>query len=323
MTPIILFSSMFLIAFAAALAAAAVMWVLQPSAVKLFDEAAPGMDASQMASSETPLIKDEDLSTIAIWSELLKRISHVGILRRWLEEAGLDWSVGRVTWSMMLSFSAAYALFWQGASLPPGFSFIGATAVGLLPLVLIRALRQRRFRQFGEQFPEALDSLARALKAGYPLSSAVELLAMEQPEPLAGEMRRLRDQWKLGVGWDQALDDLSSRVPLPEVSMFAAAVKMQNRVGGRLNDVLGRLGDSMRDNQVFESEVRSIAAHSRITGTVLTILPVGIGILLYVVNPDYVKTLFRREEGRMMLLAIVIANVAAHFFIRKLTQVRG
>ncbi len=322
MTPIILFAAMFLVAFATALAAAALAWVLQPSAVKLFDEAAPGLNPSQMASSETPLIKDEDLSTIAIWSELLKRISHVGTLRRWLEEADLDWSVGRVTWSMMLSASAAYALLWQGLSMPPGLSLLGAAGVGTLPLVLIRALRQRRFKQFGEQFPEALDALSRALKAGYPLSSAVELLAMEQPEPLATEMRRLRDQWKLGVGWDQALNELSSRVPLAEVSMFVAAVKMQNRVGGRLNDVLGRLGDSMRDNQVFESEVRSIAAHSRITGSVLTVLPVAIGILLYVVNPDYVKLLFQREEGRMMLTAVVIANIAAHFFIRKLTQVR-
>lgn len=78
----------------------------------------------------------------------------------------------------------------------------------------------------------------------------------------------------------------------------------------------------MRDNQVFESEVRSIAAHSRITGSILTVLPIAIGVLLYVVNPEYVFTLVRREEGRLMLLAVVIANVAAHLLIRKLTQVK-
>jgi tight adherence protein B len=124
------------------------------------------------------------------------------------------------------------------------------------------------------------------------------------------------------VGWDQALDDLAGRVPQAEVSMFVAAVKLQNRVGGRLNDVLSRLGESMRDNQVFESEVRSIAAHSKITGTILTILPLAIGVLMYAVNPGYVLTLFYREEGRMMLLAILAANVTAHFVIRKLAQVK-
>jgi len=205
---------------------------------------------------------------------------------------------------------------------PPWFALSAAIAAGAVPIGLIRMLRARRFRQFSEQFPEALDSLARALKAGYPLSAAVELLAMEQPEPVAGELRKLRDQWKLGGGWDQALDDLAGRVPLPEVSMFVAAVKLQNRVGGRLNDVLSRLGESMRDNQVFESEVRSIAAHSKITGTILTVLPLAIGVLMYLVNPEYILTLFRREEGRLLLLAVASANVAAHFVIRKLTQVR-
>jgi tight adherence protein B len=297
------------------------MWVLQPGA-KFSDEQDPSGDSAVKTSGDAFLIKDEDLSTIAIWSDLLKGISHVETLRRWLEEAGLEWSVGRVTWFMLLSGSAVYALFWRSELLPSGVSFVAAIIAASIPLALIRMLRQRRFRQFSDQFPEALDSLTRALKAGYPLSAAVDLLAMEQPEPLAGEMRRLRDQWKLGVGWDLALDDLSNRIPLPEVSMFVAAVKMQNRVGGRLNDVLARLGESMRDNQVFESEVRSIAAHSRITGSILTVLPIAIAIMLYVVNPDYILTLVRREEGRLMLLAVVVANVAAHFLVRKLTQMR-
>ena len=312
---------MFLLAFAAALAAAGFMWVLQPGA-KVSGEQDPSGDSSATTSGDAHLIKDEDLSTIAIWSDLLKGIGHVETLRRWLEEAGLEWSVGRVTWFMLLSGSAVYALFWRSELLPSGVSFVAAMIAASIPLALIRSLRQRRFRQFSDQFPEALDSLTRALKAGYPLSAAVDLLAMEQPEPIAGEMRRLRDQWKLGVGWDLALDDLSNRIPLPEVSMFVAAVKMQNRVGGRLNDVLARLGESMRDNQVFESEVRSIAAHSRITGSILTVLPIAIAIMLYIVNPDYVLTLVRREEGRLMLLAVFVANVAAHFLIRKLTQMR-
>ncbi len=312
---------MFLLAFAAALAAAGFMWVLQPGA-KVSGEQDLSGDSSATTSGDAHLIKDEDLSTIAIWSDLLKGIGHVETLRRWLEEAGLEWSVGRVTWFMLLSGSAVYALFWRSELLPSGVSFVAAMIAASIPLALIRSLRQRRFRQFSDQFPEALDSLTRALKAGYPLSAAVDLLAMEQPEPIAGEMRRLRDQWKLGVGWDLALDDLSNRIPLPEVSMFVAAVKMQNRVGGRLNDVLARLGESMRDNQVFESEVRSIAAHSRITGSILTVLPIAIAIMLYIVNPDYVLTLVRREEGRLMLLAVFVANVAAHFLIRKLTQMR-
>jgi tight adherence protein B len=150
----------------------------------------------------------------------------------------------------------------------------------------------------------------------------VELLALEQPEPLSSEMRRTREEWNLGVGWDQALDNLADRIPVPEVRLFVAAVKLQNRVGGRLNDVLGRLGETMRDNGALESEVRAVSAHSRITGTVLTIVPIMIGVLMFVVNPEYMGVMLRRPEGRAMLGAAALANVVAHFVIKRVAQVR-
>ncbi len=144
----------------------------------------------------------------------------------------------------------------------------------------------------------------------------------EQPEPLASEMRRTRDEWKLGTLWDQALDNLSARVALPEVAMFSAAVKLQNRYGGRLNDVLARLGETMREHAALEGEVRSISAHSRLTGAVLTAIPVIIALLLFWVNPEQMAVLLRRDEGCTMLAASGLAVVAAHFIIRWMTRIR-
>lgn len=135
-------------------------------------------------------------------------------------------------------------------------------------------------------------------------------------------MRRTREEWNLGVGWDQALDNLADRIPVPEVRLFVAAVKLQNRVGGRLNDVLGRLGETMRDNGALESEVRAVSAHSRITGMVLTIVPIMIGVLMFLVNPEYMSIMLRRAEGRAMLGAAALANVVAHFVIKRVAQVR-
>jgi tight adherence protein B len=135
-------------------------------------------------------------------------------------------------------------------------------------------------------------------------------------------MRRTREEWNLGVGWDRALDHLSDRIPLPEVAVFVAAVKMQNRAGGRLNDVLGRLGETMRENAQLEGDVRSVSAHSRITGLILTILPIVITILMMVVNPEYMSIMFRREEGRMALGLAVLSNIAAHFIIKRVAQVK-
>jgi tight adherence protein B len=268
------------------------------------------------------VIKEEDLSTIKVWSMLLAKFSHVEELRAMIAEANLRWSVGRVTLMMLLGGTATGALLWQIEIIPLVPSALIVAMVVASPYLYIRRLRRKRFETFAAQFPEALDSMTRALKAGYPLSSAVELLALEQPEPLSSEMRRTREEWNLGVGWDQALDNLADRIPVPEVRLFVAAVKLQNRVGGRLNDVLGRLGETMRDNGALESEVRAVSAHSRITGTVLTIVPIMIGVLMFVVNPEYMGVMLRRPEGRAMLGAAALANVVAHFVIKRVAQVR-
>jgi tight adherence protein B len=186
----------------------------------------------------------------------------------------------------------------------------------------MRFRRARRLARFSAQFPEALDSLARAMKAGYPLASAMELLAMEQPEPLAAEMRRTRDQWKLGTSWEDSLDALADRIPVTEVRMFAAAVKLQNRVGGKLNDVLARMAETMREGSALEGEIRSITAHGRMTGAVLTALPVGICVVMFIVNPEYIANMFQQPAGRTMLMAAVVANIVAHVVIKKLSRIR-
>lgn len=273
--------------------------------------------------AEAPgVIRGDEISTIRVWAALLERFSHVEALRRTIAEANLKWTVGRLTLMMLLGGSASAALLWQLGFVPLLPGALITALVAAVPYLYIRHARRRRFRLFASQFPEALDSLTRALKAGYPISSAMELLALEQPEPLASEMRRTREEWNLGVGWDQALDHLSDRVPLPEVAVFVAAVKMQNRAGGRLNDVLARLGETMRENAALEGEIRAISAHSRITGTVLTVLPIVIGLLMLFVAPEYMAILLRREEGRTILGLAALSNIAAHFLIKRLAQIR-
>jgi tight adherence protein B len=264
----------------------------------------------------------ESISTIRVWRILLERLIHVDGLKRQIAEADMDWTVGRMVLMMMmlamLTASALGAVSW----IPGVMTLAAALACGYLPYGYMRFRRARRLARFSAQFPEALDSLARAMKAGYPLASAMELLAMEQPEPLAAEMRRTRDQWKLGTSWEDSLDALADRIPVAEVRMFAAAVKLQNRVGGKLNDVLTRMAETMREGAALEGEIRSITAHGRMTGAVLTALPVGICVVMFAVNPEYMASLFQLPVGRTLVLAAFAANVAAHVVIKKLSRIR-
>lgn len=320
MLSILIFALMFTGAFLTALLAVSFYWAsLYVRARRSGEELVlAGGDAAEAPG----VIRDEELSTIRVWSVLLERFSHVEDLRRTIAEANLKWTVGRLTLMMLLGGSATATLLWQIGFVPLlAGAFITALAAAT-PYLYIRHTRRKRFRRFAQQFPEALDSLTRALKAGYPISAAMELLALEQPEPLASEMRRTREEWNLGVGWDTALDHLSERVPLAEVAVFVAAVKMQNRAGGRLNDVLGRLGETMRENAALEGEIRAISAHSRITGMVLTVLPIVIGLLMFFVAPEYMAVMLRRPEGRTILGVAALSNIAAHFIIRRVAQVR-
>lgn len=280
-------------------------------------------EARQRRKAEgSALLAGSQLSTIRIWAALLERFSQVERLRQLIAQAGVPWTVGRTTLIMLFGGASVGFFLTETGLFSPWIRWVLTLLAGSSPLFYLRAARARRFRLFAEQFPEALDSLSRALKAGYPLAHAIEMLAMEQPEPLASEMRRTRDEWKLGIPWDQALDNLSARIPLPEVALFSAAVKMQNRFGGRLNDVLGRLGETMREHAALEGEVRSISAHSRLTGTVLSAVPVVIALLLFWVNPEQMALLLHHPAGRAMLAGAMLAIVAAHFVIRRMVQIR-
>lgn len=314
-----IFAGMFLTAMLAATAAVTFTHAAVQARARM-----SGAAEEEEASEQPALLRQEaeSISTIRVWRILLERLIHVDGLRRQIAEADMDWTVGRMVLLMLMLAMLTASALGTAPWMPGAMTLAAALACGYLPYGYMRFRRARRLARFSAQFPEALDSLARAMKAGYPLASAMELLAMEQPEPLAAEMRRTRDQWKLGTSWEDSLDALADRIPVAEVRMFAAAVKLQNRVGGKLNDVLARMAETMREGSALEGEIRSITAHGRMTGAVLTALPVGICVVMFAVNPEYMANLFQQPVGRTLVLAAFAANVVAHVVIRKLSRIR-
>jgi tight adherence protein B len=315
----LIFVGMFLTAMLASTAAVTFAWAAAQARLKAtgaVDEEEPG--------SQLQLLKEdsESISTIRIWRLLLEKVSHAESLRRQISEANMDWTVGRMVLLMMMMGLLTATVFGAVPWMPLPLTLAAAAGVGSLPYAFMRFRRARRLAKFSAQFPDALDSLARAMKAGYPLAASMELLIYEQPEPLASEMRRTREQWRLGTSWEDSLDALAERIPIAEVRMFAAAVKLQNRVGGKLNDVLSRMAETMRESGALEGEIRSVTAHSRMTGTVLTALPVALCLVMFAVNPEYIANLFTHPAGRMLISASLIANVLAHLVIRHLSKIR-
>lgn len=308
----------FICTFLAAAIAVAVAWmVLQ----RRSGEAAWAVDAG--GEPESPLLlKNDSLSTVGLMAALLARFDFVQVMKARLAEAEIHWSVGRLTAMMLLSGAVILAVFanvsWFPLPAAIGFGCGGA----FLPYFYVLQCRARRLAKIEEQLPEALDYLSRALRAGHPFAVCVEMLVDESLPPLAIEMRKTVDERKLGMSWDDALQNLARRVPLADVGFFAAAVQLQSRTGGKLGEVLGRLAETMRERFALRGEIRAIATHGRLTGIVLTLIPVIVAAVMTVVNPAYLNILLSNPLGKNLIVASIVCLVLAHFVIRRIVNIK-
>jgi tight adherence protein B len=275
---------------------------------------------SEMA--DTTLFRDDSLSTISLWARILERFDFADLLRRRIEEAGLNWSPGRLTLLMLLCGAVFMTTVARVSWIPTWASLMAAAAVTALPYFIVLHLRARRFLRFQEHFPDALDSLARAMRAGHALTAGMDLVANEAEEPVAGEFRRTVAEVTLGLPWDRALAHFTERVPVADVAVFSAAVQLQVRSGGKLGDMLGKLAEDMREAVALRGEVNAVAAHGKLTGAILTAMPFAIAMMMLVVNPAYMATLFTYPWGKDLVAAAVAFLFLGHLAIRRIVAVR-
>ena len=304
------FISTFLLAAIAVMIATAIMErKKQASGAEAFDDS-------------PAILKLDELSSITPWDNLLNKFDFVEGVRARIAESELSWSVGRLSALMLLIGAFSMAILSEVSWMPFGLALLLACGAGSLPYVYVLRRRTKRFEDFSRQFPDALDFLGRSLRAGHPLPVCLELLSQEESAPMSTEMRKTADERKLGLPLDQALDNLAKRVPLLNVRIFVAAVKLQSRTGGKLSDVLAAMAETMRESVSVEGEVKALAAHGRVTGAVLTVMPILIAVLMTAVNPGYLNILFENETGKNLVIGCGIALVAAHFVIRRIVSVR-
>ena len=282
-------------------------------------EGQPGQ-GGELGLEPAILLQTERLSSITFWDSILARFDFGALLKVRMDQADLRWSVGRVTSMMLLAGVVGLAVGMR--LLPLWGALLGGALAMMLPYGYISHRRNKRFQRFRENFPDVLDSLARALRAGYPLSAAMEMIASETVPPVSTEMRRTSTEANLGRGWPHALENLGERIPLLEVNLFIGAVQLHARTGGKLSEVISGLGETMRESLALQGEVRALAAHGKMTGAILTILPVGIAIMMMMVSPGYMQVLFDHPYGKPLIGAAIGCLVLAHFVIRKLVDIK-
>jgi tight adherence protein B len=178
-----------------------------------------------------------------------------------------------------------------------------------------------RLKKFEEQFPEALDLLSRAVRAGHAFQTAMGMVADELPEAVGPEFKKTFDQQNYGLPLKEALNDMAERINLLDVKFFVTAVAIQRDTGGNLSEILDNLGHVVRERFKIRRQVRVHTAHGRFTGYVLLALPAALAIALSFINPDHMRMLFREPMGQMMLMSAIVLQTIGFFWIRQVIKI--
>jgi tight adherence protein B len=241
-------------------------------------------------------------------------------LRDTVHSSGLKVTPGQVALGSLSLAVAVYALV-RGRVDVTSIAVAAAVAASSLPLTLLSLLRSRRLNTLEEQFPEAVDLIARTLRAGHALTTGLRLAAEELPQPVAGEFRLLHDQQSFGLPLPDAMRAMARRVPLIDARFFVTAVLTQREAGGNLVEVLDNLSAVIRERFRIKRQLRVISAHGRLTGLVLACLPVALAAFLLARSPRHFAVLLDHPSGVPLIGAAVVLQIAGALLIYRITRV--
>ncbi|MEP6644238.1 MAG: type II secretion system F family protein [Acidobacteriaceae bacterium] len=277
-------------------------------------------------ASENELVRDETLSKFPALDTLLRRSGRMVDLQTMLSQANLGIRAGNILMmciagALILGVLAFLAALPLSGKQPLMFAAVGAVLGGILPYSYASYRRSRRFDKFEELFPEAIDTLARAVRAGHAFTTALELIASEISEPVASEFRKLFEEQKFGLPVRDALLNLTERVPLVDVKFFVTAVMLQRETGGNLAEILDNLSYVIRERFKILRQVRVYTAQGRLTMLLLMGLPPLIVIVMLLMNPGFIRPLFADPIGHALIVAGITLQTVGYFVIRKIIQI--
>jgi tight adherence protein B len=270
---------------------------------------------------ELALLRDEQLSKIPAFDNLLRRSARVSAVQDSLLQAGMKLRAGNFLVLCVICGTAAgiAALLW---SKNPAIAWAALVIGAFIPYAVVSYRRQKRFEKIEELFPEAIDTVARAVRAGHAFTTALEMISSEVSEPLAGEFRKLYEEQKFGMPVRDALMNLTERVPLVDVKFFVTAVMLQRETGGNLAEILDNLSYVIRERFKIQRQVRVHTAQGRLTMALLMAMPPAVVAILAVFSPEFVRPLFYDPIGHTLLVVSLVLQTIGYFVIRRIIKIQ-
>jgi len=248
------------------------------------------------------------------------RIPQLWDLHHQLAQSGLGWTVGG--FAVRTLGAAAVGGFLGLLVSGPGLALLGVIAGGSGPHFYMGWRRKRRILRLESQLPAAIDLIARAVRAGHPLSAGLRMAAEEAQDPLASEFGVTFDEQKFGLPFEEALLGLGDRVEVVDMRILITAILVQREVGGNLSEILEQIAETMRERFTLKRQVRVYTAQGRMSGYTLAALPILVGLAISAINPSYMSVLFHEPLGQALLSGAALLQGVGFLWIRRIVDVR-
>jgi tight adherence protein B len=269
---------------------------------------------------DSSIVKQAIESPLPGIDRVLSKFNAGSRLARLIELSGVRTTPGAV---VMMSVVAALIFFFIARLVVahPLVAPAAALFAATLPFFWLAYRKSKRLKRFEEQFPEALDLLSRAIRAGHAFQTAMGMVADELPDPVGPEFKKTFDQQNFGLPLREALNELSERLGLIDVRFFVTAVLIQRDTGGNLSEILDNLAHVVRERFKIKRQVRVHTAHGRFTGYVLLALPAALAVALSFINPEHMQLLFRERMGQMLLMGAIVMQAIGYIWIRQVIKI--
>jgi tight adherence protein B len=280
------------------------------------------LELRNLQDADVPeFLKKEVLSEVPLLNRLLSRVVVAATIDRRLRQADMKIPVGTF---LLLSLALFFVGIVAGRILhwPTILSIVVGVALLAVPNIIVDIKRRRRLKRFMDHFPEALEMFARSLRAGHSFTGAIQLVAQEMPDPIGPEFSKVFEEQNLGIPLRQALIGMTDRVDILDVKFFVTAILIQRETGGNLAEIIDKIAYVIRERFRVQGQLKIFTAQARMSGFILSFLPIAVAVIVGILNPEYLKPLWIERTGRIMIAIAVTLQVLGMLAMRKIIRIK-
>jgi tight adherence protein B len=290
----------------------------------------PGEDAVQSAALRRLQPRDPEsrlkmerraLSALPFFDRVLRRVSPAKSMQIWIRQAGLKIAPGVLVLLVAVAGLASGTLL-QAAGMKGFLLVLISLASAAFPLAVIHLKRAKRFKTFSTAFPDSVSRLASSLRAGYSMQMSIEALTEDAGNIVSDEFRLLLSELEVGQSFEAALQRMLERIDTPDLRLFIASVIIQRESGGNLADLLDNLEATIQERFALERELAAATAQARLSGIVLSLLPVFVGAAVFFIHRDYIMFFFQDPVGKHVFKACVIGQLLGIWSMRRIVSIQ-